>query len=475
MRPHDTLHLVLPRDNEPLALEIFEDGQRVVSRFIVDDGGRLDAVTALRHMAHEVGSRPATFANRLLCISLHGLDLGRLERRQDRSLPGHVAELLVPRLRRLLEEQEIFLEVARDLFLVISPRRDPERCRRWAGRLRQIARSLLGEEGFEAIRVYNLNAGNDERIIFGTCECQHCTHEECPDWGSTLSSLSSPTELLACTIRKPVGGWTLYYHDEPKASNTQGFQAQRLEIARYETGFAPTWDTRNKVISLFTVVPARGHGRYRRYGFAAVPEALEHDRLLHGLCIELLEAAAAQIRMFVANGQAGMIAVPVHFDALATNWRLTGYVRVLRSIELDIARRLCITITDVPAGVNGHKLQGIVDTLRKSCRAVFLQIGFNEPQWVMRHVSKIQAVGMEIRNDARSEDDLIRHLSRFADACRRCHVDAYVTGLDTTSLVLAAAAAGIRFVSGARILTPGQVPEGARRYDWMDFYMQDRQ
>lgn len=466
------LEVVLSPGSGPITLEFLDDGEAVIPACELDDKDRPHAVRMFERLASEIGSRPDLFIDRILFISMHAISQGRSDASRDRKLVERVGSRLLPRLQELAEDQDLLLEISIDAYLLVSPTRDPGRRGRWSEHCQSLVKPLIGEERADSIRVYGLKEGTSERLTFREAdERGPCL----PDPEATPAAPHEPHDIkagvLAEKVRTPVTR-TMYYHEEPTPRQTWSFRLRRLELAPYEVRFTPTWDSRNQIVSVFSAEPVRLIDKRCLRGFRAIPEALEDEKLLLRLCHALLEASADQVRTFMADGQAGMVVVPIHFDALITSWRLTRYLRALRALEPEVTRRLCIVVTDVPAGVDGYTLQNIVDSLRLVCRAVFLRIGVNDPHWAMRLVNRVQAVGIEFWSDPRSEVELVGHLERFAEACRKRQVDAYLTGLNSTSLVLAAAAAGIRYISGDRIMPPQRFPQGAHRYSWMDFYMQ---
>lgn len=453
------LQLSIAPNDGPVTIEVLEGERVVATESVLDEVPTSKAIVALRSIAPEVAARPDVFAGRIVLISLFDVGREAVSATQDLALLARVAERLWQRLRPMVGLHDLLLEVAASHFLVVSSEKDPWRGSRWETGCREVAGALLGEASSDAIRVYCLDGGDESCLRFSAA-------------GKRVEVSGSDEKHRQETAeRRPSspGGWTLFYHEQAPLRGS-GFRTRRIELPAFEARYAPVWDVPNQVFSILITEAFRKIGGKWRRGFEAMPEARHDDRLMLKFCLSLLGRVTEQVRALHAAGRPGFVTAPVHFDALATNSRLTRYMRVLRDIDPELRQRMCMVLAGVPVGVNAMKLQSIIETLRPTVRAVFLRIGLNDPRWVLRLNTRVDAVSIHVVDDPEREPEMINYIGRFAEACRVREISPCVLGLNTTSLVLSAAAAGVRFVGGDRIAPPKTSPVGARAFSWLDFY-----
>ncbi|ANK80873.1 MAG: hypothetical protein TEF_08745 [Rhizobiales bacterium NRL2] len=459
------LELVLPGEDEWIQVRLSEDGRTILSAALRPDDGRPEALRTFHAIAGEILARPDVFADRIILVSLHLIAHDIESSRQRQRIAERLSKRVLSEIRKVATPQDLILEIAPECIMIISTERDSNRGMRWAIPCRRAAAPLLGETGADDIRIFGLHGAEEGRLLF--VDNQSVQPLELPrsaDAGPQLGRIPRSHR------KSNAGTSSVLIYEEPAEQPEAPFTARPLELSEFDVHFTATWDVKSEVLSVFSAEPFRVIGGRKYRGFPAIEEALNFDKLMLELCLKLLEHGVARIDEFVTAGQAGMIAVPVSFRALATSWRLSRYLNAVRAIEGARHERLCIVISDIPPGVNGAKLQNMVDVLRPECRAIFLRIGYQVPITNSLFPKRVHAVGLDIHGDRRREEDMVRTFEQFARSCRSHEFNSYVMGLDTTSLVLSAAAAGIRFISGDRILAPETGPPGACHYGWMDFY-----
>lgn len=459
------LEFVLPGDDGWMEVRLSDNGRTILSTALRPDDCHPAALQTFHAVAGEIVARPDVFTDRILLLSLHFIARDVENSRQRQRIAERLSKRTLSEIRKVATPQDLILEVAPECILIISAERDSGRRKRWEGPCRKAAATLLGEAGADDIQVLGLQGASDGHLLFvGDQTTQSLEIPHPAEAGSRLGRLSRSQR------ESEAGKSSILIYDEPAENPTAPFTARRLELSEFDVQFTAMWDVKSEVLSVFSAEPFRVIAGTKYRGFPAIEEALSFDKLMLDLCLKLLDHGVARIDTFATTGQAGMIAVPVSFKALATSWRLNRYLKALTAVDGARRQRLCIVISDIPPGVNAAKLQNMVDVLRPECRAIFLSIGYQVPLTRSLFPKRVHAVGLDFRGDHRREEDMVRTFEQFARLCRSHEFNSYLMGLDTTSLVLSAAAAGIRFISGDRIQAPETDPTGACHYGWLNFY-----
>lgn len=457
------LRLRLPRrDHEPLAVEVLEAGEVAAAQNIREEDWHQTAIYALQNLAPEIAVRPDVFADRVMLVSLFDVGRNGDTGRQDVAIVARISERLLARLRRLAGPQDLLLEISAGFLLVISAERAPERYWRWAIECEQVARALLGEGAGESINVHRLESGAPDRLDFAP--------PAAPQAAAPKPKLVRATrEARAARPKSP--RWSVLEYDRPPPPSNPVVSGT-TELPEFYVHFPPVWDVQNELVTMFAVEPYRMVDNRIVRGLPVVPEAINNDRLMLQFALAVLEQVVERAQQFADNDQPGFLTAPIHFNAVAAGSQRERVVEFLRETDPEIGKRICVELMGVPKGVSSSTLQTVLDALRPCGRALFLRADFHDPRWTSKVNVQVNSIGMAVVDEPRYEAENIRQIQEFAAACRTRQVNPYVLGLNSTSLTLFAAAAGVRYILGDRIGAPFAEAAGAYPFRWLDFYSQ---
>jgi hypothetical protein len=81
------------------------------------------------------------------------------------------------------------------------------------------------------------------------------------------------------------------------------------------------------------------------------------------------------------------------------------------------------------------------------------------------------AIGIDVSTGERTEEDLVKEFQKFVKEAEAIRLHAYVHGLNTFSLALAAITSGYRYIDGGAISSLAERPAAGYRLSLEDIYM----
>jgi len=172
----------------------------------------------------------------------------------------------------------------------------------------------------------------------------------------------------------------------------------------------------------------------------------------------------------IANNFPLNIGISVAFDTLASSQHRARYLQLFRHITKPMQSRLLLEIREIPSGTPHGRLSELTNRLRPFSQAVFALTDLQKPNLEEFANTGITAVGVDLTNERRAEATIIDDLNHFTQMSERLALASYVRGARTTSLAVAAAAAGVKYVSGSRVGDDMTSPAASVRYTMEDFY-----
>ncbi|MBX6322551.1 MAG: hypothetical protein IRY94_12040 [Rhodospirillaceae bacterium] len=233
-----------------------------------------------------------------------------------------------------------------------------------------------------------------------------------------------------------------------------------------EVLYAPMWDLRAQVVSTYYCVTRRQSTRRRADGLApAAEDWLERARL----DFETLRHALFVLGNLPAGEGRPMLALPIHYETVATTrWRRV-YVGFARTAPRRIRQNLLIELCGVPAGITPGRMLEMVGILRPFCRALLVRLSGDERDLMPYALRGVHAVGLDLDETGGSDTEIAALLDRLARAAERRSLWTYIHNARRSTIVLAAAAAGVRHVGGAAVADLDSAPRPIRRYGWDHF------
>lgn len=234
--------------------------------------------------------------------------------------------------------------------------------------------------------------------------------------------------------------------------------------------FQPVWDSQNKLLSTYLCLTpdevaseptCMAGGADLDLVDSAAVAAFDLDRLLN---------AADMLDELVRNNFQLFVNATVHAETMGNPRHRRQYLHVLRRIPERLRKLLILQLYGLPAGIAIARIVECVTALRPSCGAILVDTGL-DPNEVERFAGiGVHAVGADLRTVSPSEQRLFGDLARFAAEADKHRLWTFLTGVTTSSQVIGATAAGIRYLSGRRVGPASEVPMHIRQFNLEDFY-----
>lgn len=338
----------------------------------------------------------------------------------------------------------------------------------------EIYRHFLGQEDVEDVSIRTAVSHDGNELVFDDV---------------TMSSLK---ERVAADVlqdghggRVPssfqLDGETLDWPGAPSFGADDGEEgAAGLAGAPEEAGFdpasvafiyRPVWDVKREVMSTFLCLPCYMLAnndviyRYDMLGEKRTDETCAWIDAVaaHEALVTLDELLRNKFNMFVG--------IALHFNTLASPRLRPRVLNLFAHVPKRMRRFLCIEIVGVPGGVPSGRMSQIVGYVKPLAHVLHARVDPDHRALDSLTNIGLHAVGLDIQKDSRPESAIIANLNGFAERAANQRLQAYCLGIPSTSLAIAAAAAGFRYISGVRVAADREAPENVLRYNWRDFYI----
>lgn len=242
-----------------------------------------------------------------------------------------------------------------------------------------------------------------------------------------------------------------------KAVAPDGEQALRVQMCQdagiqrikaRDIGFAyrPVWDCNKHAVLTYLCQPAlrplaaEADLRSRFVAALESEDAAVLDRLA-------LEQSVVQAQALRGAGLRVILAVPVHFSTISRPKSWHAYSSVYRGLPKDLLRDLAFVVLGIDDGVPNIRLVQEIPKLALGAYRVLCTV--DKPEGAGARFARTGAHGVGLSLEHGLED--ARALKLVADIAREARgsgTEAFVLGLPSRSVVLAAVDAGVRYLEG---------------------------
>jgi DNA-binding response OmpR family regulator len=230
-------------------------------------------------------------------------------------------------------------------------------------------------------------------------------------------------------------------------------------VAPSVISYRPVWDVKREVLSTYF--------SRRSAVFDAGPDELSRLDL---------EALRAGIKMLAALYQRNLrmrLSFSINFEAIVSAPHFRAYTELCRTIPEDLRKLVAFELVDLPMGVQHRRLGELAVVLRHYCGLLLATV-----DWWRADLSQFANTGIGLVNavisPGSSEKGSMTDMDSFAYATGKAGLLSAVEGVGTSSLALAAKAAGVDFISGDRIGPCLEIPHSMVRMSWDELYMAKR-
>jgi hypothetical protein len=241
-------------------------------------------------------------------------------------------------------------------------------------------------------------------------------------------------------------------------------------IARRDIAFAyrPVWDCQKHAVLTYLCQPALGPFQPDTNIRAAYLAADDVDDIA-ALDLAALQECVRQAGSLRSSGMRFIFAVPVHFSTLSRMKSWQVYSAAYRHVPKDIAGDLAFVVFGIDKGVPHIRLVQELPKLAVGAYRVLCAVEETESLATRFARTGAHGVGLVLspKNTEAQMSKLIGNVAREAQAAT---IDAFVLDVPSTSLVLGAVNAGVRYVEGPVVKAPLATPRHAYVHGVEDLY-----
>lgn len=173
-----------------------------------------------------------------------------------------------------------------------------------------------------------------------------------------------------------------------------------------------------------------------------------------------VEAALARIASIAAEeketGSANLIVLPVHYEVIRRPTRFYAFLRRIKELPLDVAKRLTIELVAIPRGHPNHLLLEKVRSLSSSAKQVVLRAYRVEDLGTRIRAIGIRSVTFDFDSiGALGHGQREKRLVGIIACAHRLKLTTLVFGVGSLHGLTTCLAAGVDFVSGPATSIPG--------------------
>lgn len=111
---------------------------------------------------------------------------------------------------------------------------------------------------------------------------------------------------------------------------------------------------------------------------------------------------------------------------------------------------------------------------RRACRDVVIRLSLDEVDMARMKSVGFRTVGGDLRDHPWPEALAMKKMEAFAAAADEARLMSYLTGLDTTSSVVAAVCSGFQLVAGDAVAPEVEFPTGVYLFDTVNLFLRKR-
>jgi len=165
----------------------------------------------------------------------------------------------------------------------------------------------------------------------------------------------------------------------------------------------------------------------------------------------VLANVIVDLEALIRKGLDSLIVVPLHFSSFAEEWSASALTNLCEHIPVAGRKRVIFVMVDAASGRTDGRFQSVTRTLKPYCARFGARVPLRTRDMRYWRELGFAVVGADVTGMTGQELDIIAELDQFLLAAKREGMRSVVEGLNTRSLILAAATMGFDFVHGAPI------------------------
>jgi hypothetical protein len=400
------------------------------------------SVTDEAAAAHSLKARLATLVEGRSVIAAGSFHLVGLAEIRERLGPGweRVREKVHQETRRIIERhiapQDVYFSDGADDYVIVFAVLGKSAAQLVCGKITQeVQQTLIGDSETRDISIRTVVSETD---------------------GNLRIEKAKLSDLVTSAVAAATAGAEELAWSAPPASPASPLHASAVpQIAPGMIVYRPVWDVQREVLSTYLSRRSPTLGA-------------EQDELFR-LDLEALRVGIAMLTDLHRDKFRLRLSFSVSFEAIASPSRFRTYIELCRTIPEHVRKLVAFELVDLPIGVLHGRLADLTAALRPYCGVVLATV-----DWWRADLSQFAKTGIRLVNAVippeTNEKHSMRDMDRFARAAETAGLQSAVEGVGTSSLAVAAKAAGLDFISGDRIGPCLEVPNHMLRVSWSELY-----
>lgn len=333
----------------------------------------------------------------------------------------------------------------------------------------QLQKILLGEADTQSIQVHSAVAVVGQDLIFQSSSLQDMLD------GAVQAAApvgTAPVGTAPLTVGPGTVGPPPVTAAALAAEAEANWATRRLGGAppgTVEVLYRPVWDRRNKVLSIYlarAMIPRSG--RMARWGYDCVDDPDDFQQVLH-LDLTVFDQAMEAYADLYRNQFRFFLALPVHFESLATQARRAQYLTRLRAIPPEFRPFIYFYVVAMPSGVPTSRAADIASVLRPFSRGIIVVVDIGSTDLSALAAAGIPMVHLILPPGARPARWGV-DMAHFVREVEKQRMQASIEGVDVAAMEACAEAAGFNYLAGDVIGSWSEAPEHILRFTADDMH-----
>lgn len=257
------------------------------------------------------------------------------------------------------------------------------------------------------------------------------------------------------------------------AAEPRKLKLSQLEMAQIGTIYRPLWDVGRQVISTYMCTPVRRFPDGTSVEGMLALSGVSEPQQLAKVDIDTLADTVEILDELFRNKFRLMVSVPVCFETLAARRTRQEYLAICQSVPDYLRPFLIFEFLRFPAGVPSGRMSELVNEVRPFCRWTFLRVECRQQSFASLSGTGLTGLTTMISSDRGTEARIMEDMNSFVAAAERANLKTCIVGITSTSLAVAARAAGTTLIAGDRIGRAGEIPQHMLRFGWQDLFLRE--
>jgi EAL domain-containing protein (putative c-di-GMP-specific phosphodiesterase class I) len=211
--------------------------------------------------------------------------------------------------------------------------------------------------------------------------------------------------------------------------------------------YRPMLAVRTRVISTYISIPIKpnGHGGYfSGYEMLGAHPSIDNIFELDSLT---QEAVNNELKTLIHSNMRSLLALPVHFETLASH-RRQQYLTRARELFENNTNRLVYELVGLPDHIPQSRMLEFTAALKPHCRAIMARFPPTHGAFESYRSVGLHAVGVDLYSPNKTEKAIIKILEQFIDHAHQTQLKTYAHGIHSISLYTSAVCAGFDYLDG---------------------------